>query len=516
MPESVAVASRTPESGVDDYYEASVIAPALELGRSHAEALYGTLSGDSSTDTAARALALSAGASAIEPHLRYVIPMLRRLDSQNRGQHAEGLERMTAAVMKVERWVIGRPASATLLPALSPVERLLDAARSLVALPPLADRLVEGLTPGEDQEERAETLELEAAKDNLRDSYDRLKGGCLAGMREFEKHVAIKEVTPPPFWAEFGKAILVAAIGHVTGGLGGIVVSRALSSLANTATKASIEGIVANLMVDGTQGIASKVADDAFAGSSAEVARARLFAGFVRGMDLHAEDLAKLAKARVNDMVLSQRVGVADLDTLRRAVDEATADAHSIVLQNAARAWATLLAKCALGVDRPGGQREEGGGATNLTDYFGSREGVSPRYTDSVRAERRTGAVDGMANITVVVPEAAADPAALQVASLEVSGLDRYMTRAMIMKGDGFCSVAELAMPTLISVWVGSSQGQLAIDERGQIRDILRWDTLRRWNADRTARAAHPRFYEEPASLWRTLGAMTLSSKVVG
>jgi hypothetical protein len=146
--------------------------------------------------------------------------------------------------------------------------------------------------------------------------------------------------------------------------------------------------------------------------------------------------------------------------------------------------------------------------------YFGNSERKRQEEWRE-RGDSKWGS-DGALRVTVLITDRDDGSAPIvQIDSVDANGLNRAMCLAMIRDGEnGFKRLDAVAVPLEIAVWKGTTGARLAIDESGAIRDVFRWNGLRKWNRD-DSRAPQRHTYEEPEGFWGMIRGIRLSAGLV-
>ena len=488
------------ETKPDVVYTKDSLADAFRIIETRSESLYeqlealAGLKADPRSEDRRNSL-VARSAPLLAESIDYATWLVKQLPPREAASCKQHADRAADRMLRVYHWIPSRVAHASMKEVFDPlVDRMADAL-ARVGAKPMAQRDTPPLVTGEQREQLAEKEELDAAwkgEDGLKAELWSLRSHKLsAGIDLFDRLAEVKDPEREPDFLEVVlKAVLIASLGHIAGGVTAVLAAKVIVS------GGALQKLV-DITTDSTQGIAGEASEGAMKESAKVEKRKRARAYFVSGLKLEVEKSHAKYEGAIETAIARGEISAAalrrEIAPIKAMISESEISQH--YLRGAATGWASYLAQSRLGTV-PGQQDRTGRKVTNMEGYIAGAEnsrGESARHGDGVLRIR----------IDVDEPRFNYDPDRgpnISLKSTEIVGLNADLKGHVLAGAGGRLDRVWLPKEVMI-VSKAYRRALLAINERNDVRDTEMWDPLRKLYPDKL-------MFKTPNAFWSLVAPM--------
>lgn len=381
-------------------------------------------------------------------------------------------------------WIMSRTGNHQMRQRVEATMRTVDAALESVGAEAVTARSTPALRGTESIEAADERAALLEAQQDHAIALRELRDAKIhQGIEPFHDLAALEDNPDPSFVAELLKAILVASIGHIAGGLFGTY--QALTTRVpippSGAFRAAALDRLKDVTIDSVQGIGGKAADGAFAESRRDknaLTKARTY--FVAGLKTAAGEEQSFHEQLIATEVSSGTATAASLRDETALIRAMKGDVGAIYLQRASAGWASYLAQQSLG--KTGKRDDYGRRASNMDHFLGEAARQDDPHGERVFGTSKA-QTDGVLHVHLEID---ADPrhgskAKIRRQNLTIEGVNNELRQQILREAGG--NIGKVWLPKVVYVSMANNSfhaAQLALDERNLLRDHVEWDSIRR------------------------------------
>ncbi|MEJ7599863.1 MAG: hypothetical protein WKG01_18300 [Kofleriaceae bacterium] len=427
--------------------------------------------------------------------IAYATWLVKQLPAKDAAACRSNADRAADRMLRIYHWIPSRVAHAPMGEAFDPLVDQMAEALARVGARPMAKRDTPPLVTGEQREQLDEARELRLAWEGtggLQLALAELRSHKVdAGINLFDRLADVKDPEREPDFLEvLAKAVLIATLGHIAGGVTAVLAAKVIVS------GGALQKLV-DVTTDSTQGVAGEAAAGAATKAAETEKRKRARAYFVSGLTLevnkmHANYEAVIAEAMARGELSAEAIRQ-ETAPIKAMIKESTVSQH--YLRGAANGWASYLAQSRLGTV-PDQHDRSGRKVTNMNGYIAGAEnsrGEAARHGDGVLRIQ----------IDVDEPRFNYDPDRgpnISLKSTEILGLNSELKGHILAGAGGRVDRVWLPKEVMI-VSKAYRRALLAINERNEVRDVEMWDPLRKLYPDKL-------MFKTPAAFWNLVAPL--------
>jgi hypothetical protein len=423
-------------------------------------------------------------------------------------QYASVIEAASTQLLKLRRWVVGRPAHAALINRLQTAMNELDRVRELAGLgvmmamdaPPISERAVE--------QEQAEQHKIETALSRFDTATHTTLEVYKLGVQRFEAFAALKRPAPKgdAFEAFLLKALVTLGLNIVTPGIGTFVGRFVALGLLSETSADVLSKTSAKMLTGQVEGaVKTIVATKPEKPDSNESVRERRY--FVETLIQSQLITIGVFRTRVHEMVEKQQISATEIAGMTATLDTTSAELGDKAYREAAHSFATL-------------QAEKGFSYADERDGRKSPDPMAGYLDKDLRGAPRKEGTFGVGRVGLQINQVGED---LKVTfkTFEIHGMNDDVALAILQRGQ--YRLGQIQLPLEIEMlpprWAVRNWIDLpffVVDADAQVRAARNWEAIteslaaRDWQRPRDAN-----LIATPQAAWDAIRGAKLDPAVV-
>jgi hypothetical protein len=412
-------------------------------------------------------------AADLDDDIAYATWLLDQLSAPERSSFKPQLDAAAEHVHVVVRWIRTRTNHAGMERRFHTTVQALNTALRRVGAAPIEERAVPVLSEASTKAGENERADLAAAQQQLDVVLDQVHERQHQAVTSFRELSRAQDIEEGNFLEQLVTAVFVAGIGH----LGGFVIEAALGKAAAavrnatrtayTSVRRGHEAVIKRVVDVSTDSIQGLVGQALSASDKIDPQlRAREF--FAVSMEIEFADRKAKMRNAVAKLIKNSEVSGDDLRALQLTFKGMIDTYYQAYYRYAVNAWASYIAQSQLGTRH--GRERDGRKVSKVSDYFGTPTAGGRAFGTSMQG------TTGVLSIALRVHAAGTRPK-LDRDATHVNGMNSAMTSAVVAAAGH--TLDAIWLPKEVHVLTDFGHAIIALDEKNDIRDVLRWDDVR-------------------------------------